>query len=324
MSETLYWHLLAHARIKPTERMAVLSAAKTLDGNVANLTAWVEGGCPGITADLRATVLQAFEASAQEAFLLEELEMQGVRVLPGRDFAYPKRFKRALGKRTPIALYLAGCDELLNAHRTIAIIGSRDASSEALDAARRAAAFFARQGYVLVSGNARGIDQAAEESALEAGGRVVSVLPQGLLDKATLSLMRKRNRPLLEGQVALLSELHPKSRWQGRFAMMRNRLIVALADFVLVAQTGLRESKSDGKVTQSGTWAGAEDAHSLGRRVFVFDLPTEGNLALARAFAEPVPFTPNDDMFFALENALRHPPAPKFEGTSSSSQPKLF
>jgi predicted Rossmann fold nucleotide-binding protein DprA/Smf involved in DNA uptake len=324
MSEILYWHLLAHARIKPTERMAVLSAAKTFDGEVANLTAWVEGGCPNVTANLRASVLQAFDTSSREAFLLEELEMQGMRVLPGRASTYPKRFKQALGKRTPIALYLAGCDELLNARRTLAIIGSRDANPEAINATRRAAAFFARQGYVLVSGNARGIDQAAEEAALEAGGRVVSVLPQGLLDKATVSLVRKRNRALLDGQVALLSELHPKARWQGRFAMMRNRLIVALADFVLVAQTGLKESKSEGKVTQSGTWAGAEDAHSIGRRVFVFDLPTEGNLALARAFAEPLPLTLNDDMFIALEDSLQHPPAPKRKVESFSSQPKLF
>ncbi|WP_073558872.1 DNA-processing protein DprA [Archangium sp. Cb G35] len=323
MSEPLYWHLLAHAHITPNERMAVLNAAKALDGDVANLTAWVEGGYPGVAADLRATVLQAFEASAQEAFILEELEAQGMRVLPGRDPAYPKRFKRALAKRTPITLYLAGREELLNARRTIAIIGSRDANPEALDTARRAAAFFARQGYVLVSGNARGIDQTAEESAIEAGGEVVSVLPQGLLDKATLSLVRKRNRALLEGQVALLSELHPKSRWQGRFAMMRNRLIVALADFVLVAQTGLKESRSNGKLTQSGTWAGAEDARSLGRRVFVFDLPTDGNLALARAFAEPVPLTPNDDMFSAIEDALKRPPR-LVPDTTPSAQPKLL
>jgi len=323
MSEPLYWHLLAHARISPNERMAVLNAAKTLDGDVANLSSWVESGCPSVGTDLRAAVLKAFESSAQEAFILEELEAQGMRVLPGRDPAYPKRFKRALTKRTPIALYLAGQEELLNARRTMAIIGSRDASPEAIDTARRAAAFFARQGYVLVSGNARGIDQAAEESALESGGGVVSVLPQGLLDKATLSLVRKRNRSLLEGQVALLSELHPKSRWQGRFAMMRNRLIVALADFVLVAQTGLKESVSNGKLTQSGTWAGAEDARSLGRRVFVLDLPTDGNLALARAFAEPVPLTPNDDMFSAIEDALRRP-ASRIQDVAPSVQPKLL
>jgi predicted Rossmann fold nucleotide-binding protein DprA/Smf involved in DNA uptake len=324
MSENLYWHLLAQTRVTPHERMEVLGAARTLDGEIADLTTWVEAGCPGISTDLRSRVLQAFEASAQEAFLLEELESQGMRILPGRDPAYPSRFKRVLGKRTPIALYFSGREELLNTRRTIAIIGSRDASPEALDGARRAAAFFARQGYVLVSGNARGIDQTAEDSALEAGGGVVSVLPQGLLDKATLSLLRKRNRSLLDGQLALLSELHPKARWQGRFAMMRNRLIVALADFVLVAQTGLKEKHSEGKVTQSGTWAGAEEAHALGRRVFVFDLPTEGNLALARALAEPVPFTFNDDMFLALEEALKRLPMARRALPSSDPQPKLF
>jgi len=324
MSETLYWHLLANSHLPPRERMAVLTAARTFDGETANLTAWVDAGCPDVPAELRSLVQQAFEASAQEAFVLEELEAQGMRVVPGRDPAYPNRLKRGLGRRTPVALYLAGRSELLSAPRTLAIIGSRDASPEALDATRRAATYFARKGYVLVSGNARGVDQTAEEAALEAGGEVISVLPQGLLDKATASLVRKRNRALLDGQTTFISELHPKSRWQGRFAMMRNRLIVALADFVFVAQTGLKETTSGGKVTQSGTWAGAEDACRLGRRVFVLDLPVDGNKALTRAFAEPVPLTSNDEMFFALEETLQRPVASKVEAAFLPTQAKLL
>lgn len=320
MSEHLYWHLLAHARLKPAGRIAALQAARELDGEAANLTAWAEAAYPGVDAPTRDAVRAAFDTAAQEAFLLEELSSQGMSVVTGRDAAYPNRFKRALKQRTPVALYLAGSRDLLNARRTVAIIGSRDASPEALDAARRAAAFFASEGLVLVSGNARGVDQEAEEAALSAGGNVVSVLPQGLLDKATATLLRKRHRGLLEGQVALLSELHPKSRWQGRFAMMRNRLIVALADFVIVAQTGVKETKVEGKTAQSGTWAGAEDAHRLGRRVFVLDLPAEGNQALARAFAEPVSVTADNEMFYAIQDALLLPPPVR----PVSTQPGLF
>jgi len=324
MSETLYWHLLAHSRLSPKERMEVLTAARTLDGETAHLTAWVEAGCPDVPDEVRTRLKQAFEASAQEAFVLEEVESQGMRIVPGRDPAYPKRLKRGLGKRTPVVLYLAGRNELLSAPRTMAIIGSRDASPEALEVTRRAATYFAHKGYVLVSGNARGVDQTAEEAALEAGGSVVSVLPQGLLDKATATLVRKRNRALLDGQVALISELHPKARWQGRFAMMRNRLIVALADFVLVSQTGLKETTTYGKVTQSGTWAGAEDAHGLGRRVFVLDLPIEGNKALTRAFAEPLTVTPNNEMFSVLEAALQCPASAKPEAMLALTQAKLL
>ena len=65
--------------------------------------------------------------------------------------------------------YAAGNANLLNAQRTVAIVGSRDAAEDALTIARRAAHYFTNEGYVLVSGNARGVDSTAEEAAFGDG-----------------------------------------------------------------------------------------------------------------------------------------------------------
>ena len=323
-SESLLWHHLAHAGFKPSQRIEVLRAAKAHHGEVADLSGWVQAGFPGVAPAIQTTLEQALEASVIEGFLLQDLAFQGMKVLTGRDQDYPKRFKQTLKDKTPIVLYVSGNAVALNARRTIAIVGSRDAGEAALEVVTRAAQYFAAEQYVLVSGNARGIDQQAEEAALAAGGQVVSVLPQGLLDKSTSALIRQRNRALLDGQIVLLSELHPKSRWQGRFAMMRNRLIMALADVVLVAQTGSKSSVVGGKKMSSGTWAGAEDAQKLGKRIFVLDLPIEGNQALAQHIAQPLAITADNSMFHVIEDSLLTPTPTTSAKLPTERQPNLF
>lgn len=322
--EQLLWHQLAHAKFTAAQRIDVLRAAKAHHGEVADLSSWVQAGFPGVAESIHSTLEEAIQDSDTEGFLLQELTKQGMQVLTGRDEDYPKRFKGSLKNRTPIVLYASGETGILNARRTIAIVGSRDANQTALDVVSRAAQFFAAEQYVLVSGNARGVDQQAEEAALKAGGQVISVLPQGLLDKSSAALVRQRNRALLDGQLVLLSELHPKSRWQGRFAMMRNRLIMALADVVLVAQTGPKSSIIGGKKVHSGTWAGAEDAYKLGKRVFVLDLPIEGNQALAEHIAQPLLITYDYSMFHIIEDSLLESNIRTTSRLSGNGQPSLF
>ena len=110
----------------------------------------------------------------------------------------------------------------------------------------------------IVSGGARGIDQAAMHGALEAGGTVVGILADSL-ERAALN--REYRSPLMEGQLVLVSPYDPMAEFNVGNAMQRNKLIYALADAALVV------SSDDQK---GGTWAGAAEQLTMLRLVPVF------------------------------------------------------
>ncbi len=295
----LYWMLLAHSRLETAEKMEVLRMANR------NLEGFIEGGLPGLSDTLRAALEEALGEAAVMGLLLGELQNQGIKVIPGAAPEYPVRLKQALRQATPLVLYVAGEPSLLSGKRSIAIVGSRSATPEALELARRAGRYFAKEGYVVVTGMARGVDLEALQGAREAAGKAIGVLPFGISAKESLKLLREYQEDIFSGRLALLSELHPRAPWKAKYAMMRNRIVVALSDALLVAQTGLKETVEQGRKRMSGTWDAVEQARRLGRPIFVFDLPIEGNQALiAQGIAQPLPAPSDDQAFMQLEDAL--------------------
>jgi DNA processing protein len=155
----------------------------------------------------------------------------------------------------------------------MAIVGTRKADEEALDFAYRLARQVALHGVVVVSGGAVGIDRAAHEGALDAGGRTVVVLPVGLDNPYPSANHDLFARAIAAG--CLLTEVPDKTAMQrGRF-LRRNRLVAALGQSTLVVQAPAR----------SGALSTARHARALGREVFVvpaspWDPRGSGNLAL--------------------------------------------
>ncbi len=173
----------------------------------------------------------------------------------------------------------------LEARRAVAIVGSREATPEAEEYARKLASKLAGHGAVIVSGGARGIDCAAHEGALDAGGTTWCVLassyPQ-VTPKPHAPLVR-RIIATRGGAVVWLG--HEKQLVPGHF-LQRNRILVGLSDAVIVVQaTGER----------SGSLNAALSARALGRQLFVASpapwlnrAPYTGNVVeLARGYATP-------------------------------------
>ncbi len=148
--------------------------------------------------------------------------------------AYPARLRSALGWDAPGCLWAKGDRSLLE-KPAVALVGSRDLRMDSARFAWEVGVQAARQGYVLISGNARGADREAQEACLSRGGQVISVVADSL-----------RNCPDREG-VLWLSEDDFDMHFSTRRALSRNRVIHSLGLVTLVAQCDLGKG---------GTWDG--------------------------------------------------------------------
>jgi len=138
----------------------------------------------------------------------------------------------------------------------IAIVGTRHASVYGRQQARRLAHELASMGLTVVSGLARGIDAAAHEGCLAAGGRTIAVLGSGLLNLYPPEHAELAERVAAQGVLASESPTlqSPKS---GIFPQ-RNRLISGLSLGVIVVEAAV----------QSGALITARHAMEQGREVF--------------------------------------------------------
>ncbi len=181
------------------------------------------------------------------ALALERWSRSGLWVISRGDAEFPKRLKRHFRHAAPPLLYGVGRKELLDMGG-LAIVGSRDATEAALDFTRQVVTNCAQEGLGVVSGGARGVDAAAMQGAIDAGGRAMGVLANDLL-KA--SVHRQNRLGLQEGRLVLVSPFYPEAGFNAGHAMGRNKYIYALSDRALVVDSALGSG---------GTWAGALDA----------------------------------------------------------------
>ena len=147
---------------------------------------------------------------------------------------YPLILRKRLGLESPGCLWVRGDAVILNTP-AISLVGSRELAEPNRIFAEEVGRQAALQGLTLVSGNARGADRTAQESCLEAGGRVISVVADELY-----------KHPLRENML-YISEESFDSEFSAQRAISRNRVIHALGRMVFVAQSSLGKG---------GTWDG--------------------------------------------------------------------
>ena len=147
---------------------------------------------------------------------------------------YPLVVRKRLGMDSPGCLWARGDLSLLQ-EPGIALVGSRELQEENWEFAAEVGRQAALQGYVLVSGNARGADRTAQDSCLAQGGKVISVVADELW-----------KQPIRE-HVLYLSEDDYEEGFSAQRALSRNRVIHALGLKTFVAQASLK---------MGGTWDG--------------------------------------------------------------------
>lgn len=204
-------------------------------------------------------------AHAAAVEVLQRLKKAGVRQFGVRIHHagdYPQKLRDA---KHPIELlYYQGAWELVET-RGIAVVGSRKASSEGIEAATRLSQALVRKGFTVVSGLAEGIDTAAHTAAIAAGGTTIAVIgtPLGVYyPKSNIELQNKIAADyLLISQVPVLrysKQAVPQNRL---FFPERNVTMSALTEATIIVEA----SDTSGSLTQ------ARAALHQGRKLFILD-----------------------------------------------------
>lgn len=200
---------------------------------------------------------QAKSKLASNAFLAESFFNQGFEMIPITSPEYSKRLKVNLkAAHAPVVLYLKGNKKILE-EKSIAIVGSRNASENALKFTDNIAKLASEEFKVVVSGFAKGVDKQALNSAIKYKGQSVIILPQGIMTFS--SGFKDYYKQIIDGDVLVLSTFFPKAPWKAELAMARNPIIYGLADEIYVAESA----------EKGGTWSGVVDGLRKGRKIFV-------------------------------------------------------
>lgn len=197
---------------------------------------------------------------ALEAIRAAQIAPFGIRVHGAGE--YPRSLRDA---QHPVELlHFHGNWDLANS-RSIAIIGTRRPSVEAIRRATRLARDCVAAGFTVVSGLAQGIDTAAHSAAIGAGGRTVAVLGTPVTacyPKDNAALQRRiASQFLLISQVPIIR--HARQSWQRNrlFFRERNVTMSALSEATVIVEAG----------NASGALIQARHALLQRRRLFVLD-----------------------------------------------------
>lgn len=198
---------------------------------------------------------------------LSRAKLAGCGVITRVSDRYPQALRVRLGLDAPGCLWYKGDPSVLDSP-LIALVGSREIREQNREFAREAGIQTARQGFALVSGNARGADKTAQDACLTAGGRIVSVLADDL------SQQKEKDH------VLYLSEDSFDVPFSPQRALSRNRVIHALPALTLVAQSNLKAG---------GTWDGTvRNLRGNWSKVCCFDDGSEAVALLEQMGAERV------------------------------------
>ncbi len=184
-------------------------------------------------------------------------------IISRADPEYPQRLKDKLKEDAPPVLYGCGDLGMIN-DGGLAVVGSRHVTEDLIEYSHRIGRLAARASQSIISGGARGIDQASMRGALEGGGRAIGVMADSL-GKAAIE--RENREFLLNETLLLISPYDPSSGFNVGNAMQRNKIIYALADAALVVNSDYQSG---------GTWAGAYEQLTKLKHVTTFVRSGEG------------------------------------------------
>ncbi|MCY4216015.1 MAG: DNA-processing protein DprA [Flavobacteriaceae bacterium] len=196
--------------------------------------------------------VEKIQCLLERGFALAEASLRwhqaGIWVMTYLDVDYPNRLKLRLSDKIPPLLFGIGNKKLLRSGG-LAVVGSRKAPLEELEYTKELGSAAARQGCVVVSGGAQGVDMTAMNACLENGGHAVGVLSDKLMRRSMDSSSRFY---LQKEQLILISQTAPEiklNRYEFTAAAMeRNKYIYCLSDAAVVVHYGKKGGTISGAI----------------------------------------------------------------------------
>lgn len=176
--------------------------------------------------------------------------------------SYPKRL-RTVHDAPPFLFYRGSLAAVCSTG--ISIVGSRDASPQGLGRAGEVARYLVKTGISVISGLARGIDSAAHEATLHAGGTPVGVIATGIAATYTPASSRQLHEAVASAG-ALVSQFPPDAPAMKHTFLQRNATMSGLGLATFVIEAG----------ENSGARAQARLAMQHGRPVILTDVVATG------------------------------------------------
>ena len=198
--------------------------------------------------------------------ILGDCQRLGLRILTMQDADYPVRLRNIY--EPPCLLYVQGQLPAFDEEVAIAMVGTRRATPYGIETAEKLAFQMAKQGALIVSGAAYGIDSSAHRGALRAGAKTVAVLGNGhdvVYPAGNEWLYRD-----IAASGALLSEYPPGTAAEGWHFPVRNRIISGLCLGTVIVEAP--EERTGALIT-------ANTALEQGRDVFAVPGPIDAPMS---------------------------------------------
>lgn len=160
----------------------------------------------------------------------------GAQIVNYADPRYPDLLREI--QDPPVLLYMRGEMPDMSGRLTMAIVGQRKASAAGLRHASRIAYDLSKNGAIVISGMAAGIDGAAHRGALDGGMPTIAVLGTPI-DKCYPAFHAGLMEDIIRNG-AVLSEYHPGARTYPGSFLSRNRIVSGMSRGVLVVEAGHR------------------------------------------------------------------------------------
>ncbi len=209
---------------------------------------------------------EKFRTTCDIPHYIEALEKKNVTFISFFDKRYPNDLKKL--ENPPIGLYCLGNISLLKNKSCIAIVGTRKITEYGRSVTEQIAGDLSGSGMCIVSGLALGVDGVSHRAALDSNGITIAVLACGV-DCCTPSENYSLYKRILDGNGLIISEyplsLPPN---KGTF-LMRNRIVAALSDGILVTEAA----------EDSGSLVTADWGFKLEKKVFAVPGPINSQMA---------------------------------------------